>query len=95
MDIHSHYHLRQVINACGKMTKLSGAVVLPEIADTVRFLARCGVDGVVAVNTQTDYATFKGDLSATDWGVLAKYTGQFRGGFSGPPIFGRSLDCIA
>ena len=36
MDIHSHYHLRQVINACGKMTKLSGAVVLPEIADTVR-----------------------------------------------------------
>ena len=36
MNIHSRYHLRQVINACGKMTKLSGAVVLPEIADTVR-----------------------------------------------------------
>lgn len=36
MNIHATYGLRRVINACGKMTKLSGAIVLPEIADTVR-----------------------------------------------------------
>ena len=36
MDIHATYGLRRVINACGKMTKLSGAIVLPEIADKVR-----------------------------------------------------------
>ena len=36
MDIHATYDLRHVINACGKMTKLAGAIVLPEIADTVR-----------------------------------------------------------
>ncbi|MBM80817.1 MAG: hypothetical protein CMJ78_09505, partial [Planctomycetaceae bacterium] len=33
MDLHSRYKLRRVINACGKMTKLSGAIVLPEIAE--------------------------------------------------------------
>ena len=36
MDLHSPHGLRRVINACGKMTKLSGAIVLPEIADIVR-----------------------------------------------------------
>ena len=29
MDIHATYGLRRVINACGKMTKLGGAIVLP------------------------------------------------------------------
>ncbi len=33
MDIHNKYNLRRVINACGKMTHLSGAIVLPEIAE--------------------------------------------------------------
>ena len=32
MDLHKKYELRRVINACGKMTHLSGAIVLPEIA---------------------------------------------------------------
>jgi L-seryl-tRNA(Ser) seleniumtransferase len=32
MDLHSKYNLRRVINACGKMTHLCGAIVLPEIA---------------------------------------------------------------
>jgi L-seryl-tRNA(Ser) seleniumtransferase len=31
-DLHSKYNLRRVINACGKMTHLCGAIVLPEIA---------------------------------------------------------------
>ncbi len=33
MDLHERYGLRRVINACGKMTHLSGAIVLPEIAE--------------------------------------------------------------
>ena len=32
MDLFDKYGLRRVINACGKMTHLSGAIVLPEIA---------------------------------------------------------------
>ena len=33
MDVFERYKLRRVINACGKMTALSGAIVLPEIAE--------------------------------------------------------------
>lgn len=33
MDLHQRYGLRRVINACGKMTHLAGAIVLPEIAE--------------------------------------------------------------
>jgi len=32
VDLHEQYGLRRVINACGKMTHLSGSIVLPEIA---------------------------------------------------------------
>jgi L-seryl-tRNA(Ser) seleniumtransferase len=32
MDLHARYGLRRVINACGKMTHLAGAIVLPEVA---------------------------------------------------------------
>jgi L-seryl-tRNA(Ser) seleniumtransferase len=32
MNLHRKYNLRRVINACGKMTHLCGAAVLPEIA---------------------------------------------------------------
>ena len=34
IDLHKKYNVRRVINACGKMTKLCGAIVLPEIAAT-------------------------------------------------------------
>lgn len=36
MDLHKKYELRRVINACGKMTHLGGAIVLPPIADAAR-----------------------------------------------------------
>ena len=32
MDLFERYGLTRVINACGKMTPLAGAIVLPEIA---------------------------------------------------------------
>ena len=34
-DLYEQYGLRRVINACGKMTSLAGAIVLPEIIETV------------------------------------------------------------
>lgn len=36
VDLYSKYGLTPIINASGKMTKLSGAIVLPPIADQVR-----------------------------------------------------------
>jgi L-seryl-tRNA(Ser) seleniumtransferase len=36
MDLHKKYELTRVINACGKMTHLAGAIVLPPIADAAR-----------------------------------------------------------
>lgn len=36
MNLHEQYRLTRIINACGKMTHLSGAIVLPEIAATAR-----------------------------------------------------------
>ena len=33
MDLFEQYGLTRVINACGKMTHLGGAIVLPEIAE--------------------------------------------------------------
>lgn len=35
VDLNKKYKLRRVINACGKMTSLCGAIVLPEIVETV------------------------------------------------------------
>jgi L-seryl-tRNA(Ser) seleniumtransferase len=35
MDLHARYGLRRVINACGKMTSLSAAIVRPEIIEVV------------------------------------------------------------
>ena len=35
MNIHEKYGIHRVINACGKMTKLAGAIVLPEIVGPV------------------------------------------------------------
>lgn len=33
MNLHERYGLRRVINACGKMTHLGGAIVLPDVID--------------------------------------------------------------
>ena len=35
MDLYEKYRLTRIINANGKMTSLAGAIVLPEIAETV------------------------------------------------------------
>ena len=55
---------------------------------TVQFLSRLGVDGVVALNTQKDYASFK--LPPADEALLTHYTSKYGGGLSGPPILERS-----
>ena len=35
MDLYEKYRLTRIINANGKMTALAGAIVLPEIVETV------------------------------------------------------------
>lgn len=35
MDLYEKYRLTRIVNACGKVTKLAGAIVLPEIRDVV------------------------------------------------------------
>jgi len=65
MDLHSPHGLRRVINACGKMTKLSGAIVLPEIADIVR--------------ESLDHFFELDDLQAAAGRVIARATGAESG----------------
>jgi len=62
---------------------------------TVRFLAGLGIDGLVALNTQKDYAAFDGALPPADRALLAHYTARYGGGLSGPPIFARSTAQVA
>lgn len=59
----------------------------------MRFLARLGVDGVIALNTQKDYAAF--DLPESDRALLEQYTARYGGGLSGPPILERSSSQVA
>ena len=61
--------------------------------ETVRFLARLGIDGVVALNTQKDYDAF--ELPDADRGLLQFYTKRHGGGLSGPPIRERSIAQVA
>ena len=61
---------------------------LGEAEGTVRFLSRLGIDGVVALNTQKDYASF--ELPPADRALLDSYTARYGGGLSGPPILDRS-----
>jgi D-glucosaminate-6-phosphate ammonia-lyase len=35
MDLHERYRLTRIVNACGKVTKLAGAIVLPEVREVV------------------------------------------------------------
>ena len=44
MDLHEKYRLTRIINGNGKMTKLAGAVVLPEILEQVTEAMRCFFD---------------------------------------------------
>ena len=61
--------------------------------ETVRFLSRLGIDGVVALNTQKDYDAF--ELPDADRGLLQFYTQRHGGGLSGPPIRERSIAQVA
>jgi len=60
-----------------------------DAASTVRLLAKHGVDGIVALNTQRDYDSF--DLPPQDKSLLEYYTSTYGGGLSGPPVRERSL----
>ncbi|MEO2020995.1 MAG: aminotransferase class V-fold PLP-dependent enzyme, partial [Pirellulaceae bacterium] len=65
MDLNEQYGLRRVINACGKMTSLGGAAVLPEIVPTV------------TESLQNFYEL--DDLQATAGRIIAEATGAESG----------------
>ena len=44
MDLYNKYELTRIVNGCGKMTHLSGAAVLPPIADQVLAALPCFFD---------------------------------------------------
>jgi L-seryl-tRNA(Ser) seleniumtransferase len=44
MDLYEKYHLTRIINGNGKMTKLAGAVVLPQILEQVTAAMQCFFD---------------------------------------------------
>eukprot|EP00928_Gymnodinium_smaydae_P014054 TRINITY_DN15096_c0_g1_i1.p1 TRINITY_DN15096_c0_g1~~TRINITY_DN15096_c0_g1_i1.p1 ORF type:complete len:490 (+),score=68.74 TRINITY_DN15096_c0_g1_i1:75-1472(+) len=63
-----------------------------DASSTVRLLSQHGIDGVVAVNTQRDYASF--NLPVADRNLLDHYTSHYAGGLSGAPIKQRALDQV-
>ena len=44
MDLYEKHNLRRIVNACGKMTHLSGAAVLPPIVEQVATALPCFFD---------------------------------------------------
>ena len=44
MDLYEKYRLTRVINACGKMTHLAGAIVLPDVVEEVTHAMGCFFD---------------------------------------------------
>jgi len=62
---------------------------LGDTKETVRFLSKIGIDGVIGLNTQKDYANF--ELPPADRALLEHYTDRHGGGLSGPPIRERAM----
>ena len=74
-----------------RMPPAPPARALPRAPSTA--VRTVGIDGVVALNTQKDYALF--DLPPVDRAVLEHYTERYGGGLSGPPILARSTEQVA
>ena len=74
------------------LVKLGAVGASPAAVEaTVRLCHACGCDGVVAVNTQTNYAELRPALAPGDRALFDFYTRTFRGGVSGAPIRGVAL----
>jgi dihydroorotate dehydrogenase len=76
-------------SACPILVKLRNFGDDP--AHTVKFMSRCGVAGLVGLNTQIDYASFRDSMPASDLSMLDWYTSRYKGGLSGPAILPRSM----
>jgi len=75
----------ELISSCGRRVPILVKLgTVGDAAATVALLAKCGVDGIVAVNTQRDYGAFS--MPASDRSLLEHYTEHYAGGLSGTPI---------
>merc|ERR1712008_583273 len=84
----------EMIHSMGRRVPV--LVKLGDVGDaeeTVRLLAKSGVDGMVALNTQRDYSSF--ELPLADQSLLEHYTSLYGGGLSGPPIRERAMTQVA
>ena len=76
------------------LVKLGSLAALGDVETTVTLLAKCGCDGVIGLNTQTDYESFFDDMPAADVALLKEYTKHYNGGLSGPVILPRALSQV-
>ena len=81
MDLHAKYGLRRVINACGKMTHLSGAIVLPPIAE--------------AASESLKHFFVLDELQAKAGEIIAKASGAESGCVTACTSAGITLGCAA
>jgi len=67
---------------------------IPDARGLLELLLKENIEGLVALNTQTDYPTFKKLLHQKDHKLFDYYTGNYKGGMSGKIIREHSLSTI-
>ena len=67
---------------------------LADVGHTIRLLEASGVDGLVGLNTQKDYALYKSQLEPGDKALFDYYTEHHGGGMSGPLIQAKAAQQI-
>lgn len=97
---HDSEGLKKRIAAIAQARNSSGSPVplvvkfgsVTNAAEIVAILEENGIEGITAVNTQTDYATLGPQLDPRDKKVFDYYTTNHKGGLSGPVINSKSFE---
>lgn len=71
MDLYEKYRLTRIVNGCGKMTKLAGAIVLPEIREVVN-AAMAGFFDIEEVQARAGEVIAK--ATGAEWGCVTACT---------------------
>lgn len=71
MDLYEKYRLTRIVNGCGKMTKLAGAIVLPEIREVVN-AAMAGFFDIEEVQVRAGEVIAK--ATGAEWGCVTACT---------------------
>ena len=71
MDLYEKYHLTRIINACGKMTHLAGAAVLPPIAAQASASLPCFFD---LGELEERAGALIAEATGAEWGCISACT---------------------